>query len=65
MRERWWMRPIRERWFETDPANFFLAATLLVIVLIALLAVLTSWNPWLLVIALIVLPLWSWARRRA
>jgi 4-hydroxybenzoate polyprenyltransferase len=65
MRDRWWMRPIRERWFETDPANFFLAAALLVVVLIAVLAALASWNLWLLLIALIVVALWSWGRRRA
>jgi hypothetical protein len=59
------MRPIRDRWFETDPANFFLAAVLLVIVLIAALVVLVKWNPWILLIALIVASLWRWARRRA
>jgi hypothetical protein len=59
MRDKWWRRPIRDRWYLTDPANFFLAAILLLFLGLATALLLTSWNPWLLLFALIVVPLWA------
>jgi hypothetical protein len=57
------MRPIRDRWWATDPANFFLAAVLLVVVALAVLALSAEWNPWLFLVAAAVVPLWAVWRR--
>jgi Flp pilus assembly protein TadB len=64
MREKWWSRPLRERWYETDPANFLLAALLLLALVAVALIMALSWNPFLAVIAAVVVPVWMLARRR-
>ncbi len=46
------------------PGDFLLACILLLIVVLALTVALLSWNPWLLLFAAVVLPLWLWLRIR-
>jgi hypothetical protein len=57
------MRPIRERWYLSDPATFFLAAILILLIALGILVVIARWSVSLLLIGLLVLPLWAYARR--
>ena len=59
----WWWRPIRDRWYVTDPANFLLACLGLLLVTAVVVLALASWNLWLLLFALIVFPIWALLRR--
>ena len=63
MRDRWWWRPIREGWHKTDPANFLLACFLLPLAVAAPVVLLTKWNPYVLLFAVVVFPVWALARR--
>lgn len=55
-------RTLRE-WYRADQATFILAAALTPLAAAALVFGILMLNPWLLVFAFLVMPLWAWVSR--
>lgn len=60
------MHPIRDRWWASDPANFFLAFGLLAIFIVAGILAIGALSPWLLVLVACAMFLGAalWRKRR-
>jgi hypothetical protein len=55
-------RTLRD-WYRADQSTFILAAALTPLAAAALVVGILMWNPWLLIFAFLVIPVWAWASR--